>query len=119
MKLLKVRTENILHVADQASVETKPLTKENVLKEYADVFGDDLGRMEGKVYLETDPNVTPTVSPPRRVPLSIKGKLKREIYRLTERQVISPVEEPTDWVSSMITVLKPNGTVRLCIDPQI
>lgn len=118
MKLLKVRTENILQVADQVPVETTPLTKESVLEEYADVFGDDLGRMEGKVHLETDPSVVPTVNPPRRVPLAIKDKLKTEIDRLTKREVISPVEEPTDWVSSMISVLKPNGTMRLCIDPK-
>jgi hypothetical protein len=118
MKLLKVRTENILQVTNNTSFDTKTLTQENVLNKYADVCGDELGRMEGKVHLETDPNVTPTVCPPQRVPLAMKGKLKAEIERLTERQVISPVEEPTDWVSNMITVLKPNGTVRLCIDPQ-
>ncbi|KAK3702062.1 hypothetical protein QZH41_004210 [Actinostola sp. cb2023] len=72
----------------------------------------------GKVHLETEPNVTPNVMPPRRVPVAVKGKLKAELDRLTKRKVISPVEEPTDWVSSMIAVMKPNGTVRLCIDPQ-
>jgi hypothetical protein len=30
---------------------------------------------------------------------------------------ITKVQEPTDWVSSMVTVMK-NGKVRICIDPK-
>jgi len=114
MELIEILTENISNV----TTEENGLTKENVLQDYADVFGDDLGCMEGKVHLETDPNITPTVMPPRRIPVAIKDKVKAEIERQTERKVISPVEEPTDWVSSMTTVIKPDGSVRLCIDPQ-
>ena len=76
-----------------------------------------LGRMEGKVHLETDPNVAPTVMPPRRVPVALKEKLKNELDRLTQRKVISPIQEPTAWVSSMIVAKKPDGNIRLCIDP--
>ncbi|KAK3730127.1 hypothetical protein QZH41_004833 [Actinostola sp. cb2023] len=116
MKLLKVYSENILLVSQDNSIIQ---TKESCLKDFADVFDhNELGCMSGKVHLETDPNVTPNVMPPRRVPVAVKGKLKAELDRLTKRKVISPVEEPTDWVSSMIAVMKPNGTVRLCIDPQ-
>ena len=31
--------------------------------------------------------------------------------------MISPIQEPTDWVSSMIAAKKPDGNIRLCIDP--
>ena len=31
--------------------------------------------------------------------------------------VIAPVSKPTDWVSSMVTVVKP-GKLRICIDPR-
>ena len=30
---------------------------------------------------------------------------------------ITPVTEPTDWVSSMVTVVK-KGKIRICIDPR-
>ena len=72
------------------------------MSEYSDVFGEELGRMEGKVHLETDQNVAPTVMPPRRVPVALEEKLKNELDRLTQRKVISPIQEPTDWGSSMI-----------------
>ena len=73
--------------------------------------------MEGEVHLETDPNVASTVMPPRRVPVALKEKLKNELDRLTQRKVISPIQELTDWVSSMIADKKPDGKIRLCIDP--
>ena len=31
--------------------------------------------------------------------------------------MISPIQEPTDWVSSMIAAKKPDGNIRLWIDP--
>ena len=31
--------------------------------------------------------------------------------------IIEPVSEPTDWVSSMVAVQKKNGDLRICIDP--
>ena len=32
--------------------------------------------------------------------------------------VIERVQEPTDWVNSMVIVTKPNGKLRICIDPR-
>ena len=73
--------------------------------------------MEGKVHLATDPNDAPTVMSPRRVPVALKEEVKNELDRLTQRKVISPIQEPTDWVSSMIVAKKPDGNIHLCIDP--
>ena len=33
-------------------------------------------------------------------------------------KVIERVYEPTEWVNSMVTVVKPNGKLRICIDPR-
>ena len=57
------------------------------MSEYSDVFGEELNRMEGKVHFETDPNVAPTVMPPRRVPVALKEKPKNELDQLTQRKV--------------------------------
>ena len=32
--------------------------------------------------------------------------------------VIEPVSEPTEWVNSLVTVEKPNGKLRVCLDPR-
>ncbi|KXJ06970.1 Transposon Tf2-6 polyprotein [Exaiptasia diaphana] len=117
IKLIEIHKENILTV-DEEYTTVKGLTKDEVLNEYSDVFGNELGHMEGKVHLYVDPSEKITVSPPRKVPPSMKTDLKEEIDRQTKRQVISPVDTPTDWVSSLTTVRKQNGDIRLCIDPQ-
>ena len=36
---------------------------------------------------------------------------------MVEEGILTPVNEPTDWVSSMVTVIKPNK-LRICIDPK-
>ncbi|PIK48458.1 hypothetical protein BSL78_14706 [Apostichopus japonicus] len=74
--------------------------------------------MPGKVHLETDPAITPVVIPPRRVPVAIKPMLKAELKRLEELNVIQKVTKPTDWVSSLVSVTKSSGKLRVCIDPQ-
>ena len=33
-------------------------------------------------------------------------------------KVIERVYEPTEWVNSMVTVIKPNGKLGICIDPR-
>ena len=33
-------------------------------------------------------------------------------------EVIRKVGEPTDWVSSIVIVEKPNKTLRICLDPR-
>ena len=44
--------------------------------------------------------------------------MKEELARLTTEGVITPVTEPTAWVSAMVAVKKNNGKVRICIDPR-
>ena len=120
MKLLVVQTQNILSIREDTSswdAQKPNFTRDAVMSEYSDVFGEELGRMEGRVHVETDPNVAPTVMPPRRVPVALKERLKNELDRLAQRKVISPIQEPTDWVSSMIATKKPDGNIRFCIDP--
>jgi hypothetical protein len=33
-------------------------------------------------------------------------------------EVIFPIQEPTDWVSSLVIAEKSNGDMRLCLDPK-
>lgn len=63
--------------------------------------------MEGKLHLEIDKTVTLVINPPRRVPFALKDKLKSELDRLEALQMIRKIEEPTDWVSSLVVVESP------------
>ena len=36
---------------------------------------------------------------------------------MEQEGVIVRQTEPTEWLNSLVTVIKPNGSVRLCLDP--
>ncbi|CAC5408069.1 unnamed protein product [Mytilus coruscus] len=71
MNLVTVNYENIKAVRQGAL--TKPLSKEIVMKEYADIF-EWTGKLEGKYHLELDNTANPVVHPPRKVPVAIKKR---------------------------------------------
>ena len=87
-----------------------------MLKDYPDLFSG-LGCLPGEHTIKIDPAVSPVVHPPRKVPVAIKEKVKKELDRMESARVIVRQTEPTDWVSSMVTVIKPNK-VRICLDPR-
>ena len=63
MKLLVVQTQNISSIREETAAcdaEKPEFTKDAVMSEYSDVFGEELGSMKGKVHLESDPNVAPS-----------------------------------------------------------
>ena len=37
---------------------------------------------------------------------------------MEDLDVIEKDDEPTDWVNSMVKIVKPNGKLRICIDPR-
>jgi len=57
-----------------------------------------------------------SVTTARRVPIPLHEKVKKELQRMKDCGVIEEITEPTDWVSPMVPVLKPNGEVRICVD---
>ena len=115
MDLIQVRFENILSIG--VSSEGKPLTKESLIAKFPDVF-NGTGKLDGQYNLEIEADAVPVVHPPRKVPIAIKPQLKEELERLHNLGILAPVVEPTPWVSSMVVVKKPNGSLRICIDPK-
>lgn len=120
MRLIKVEYENILAIDSIVSEEPKPeneLTMEQIRMEFGDVFTGD-GCLDGEYRIEIDKRVEPVKLPKRRVPVAMMTPLKGELRDLQERGIITPVEKSTDWISSLVTVKKPNGKTRVCIDPR-
>ena len=90
---------------------------EDIVKSYRHLF-KGLGCLPGMHTIQVDKTISPVVHPPRKIPIAIKDKVKAELDRMTEMGVVVKQEEPTDWVNSMVTVIKPNGKIRICIDPR-
>ena len=81
-------------------------------------FDGKVGTLPGRQHLKIDSSTTPVVMPDRRVPIAVKAKLKTELDSMVDRGIVTPVTEPTPWVSQLVVANKPNGKIRVCIDPK-
>ena len=89
-----------------------------IYEKYSDVF-DGLGCINNIQYhINIDQTCKPVIHPPRCVPVTLRPKIQDELKRMEELNVIEKVEGPTEWVNSMVTIIKPNGQLRICIDPR-
>ena len=77
-----------------------------------------LGKLPGTVQLTVDTNTVPVAIATCRSPINLKEKIKKKLDEMTEMNVITKVDEPTDWVSRMVASIKKNGDIRIRIDPQ-
>ena len=48
----------------------------------------------------------------------MKDAVKKELKRMIEIDVIEKVDQPTDWVNSVVYVTKPSGELCICLDPK-
>ena len=91
-------------------------TVEDLKKLYPNSF-DRLGSLKGEYNIRIDPTVKPTTHARRKVPIESKETIDRELDYLIEEEIITEQVEPTPWVSSVTFPMKPNGEVRVCLDP--
>ena len=60
----------------------------------------------------------PVQHPPRSVPVAMQAAYKAELDRLTKEGIITEVKEHTEWINLIVPVIKPNSSLRLCLDPK-
>ena len=92
------------------------LCNDNIISKFPGVF-EGLGCLPRLYDIAIDHLVSPVKHAPRRNPVSITTRVKKELGRLVNLQMITTVKEPTEWISSMIWVKKPNK-LRICLDPK-
>ena len=74
----------------------RPDVKENIVKQYPMLFRG-LDKLEGEYTIRLKNEVTPfCLTTPRRVPLPHMKKVKDELRRMLQLDVIEPLDEPTD-----------------------
>ncbi len=57
--------------------------------------------------------MTPKVHPPRKIPVTLREKLKTELNRMEKIKVIARNEEPIQWINPVVIVEKSNGKLRI------
>lgn len=103
--------------------DKRPLTKDKLVQEYKDCF-EGIGTFKMTPYhITLDPGAEPVVHPPRAVPVHLREMFKAELDNMEELGVIVPVNEPADWVNSVVLseTVNDNGEItkpRVCLDPR-
>ena len=90
--------------------------EESVLDEFKDVF-QGLGRLKQKHSIRLKPECEPVIHPARRVPYRLQEQFDKTLSDMESNKIITKVTEPTEWVNPIVTVRKPSGALRICLDP--
>ncbi|XP_055523239.1 uncharacterized protein K02A2.6-like [Wyeomyia smithii] len=77
-----------------------------------------LGKFPGTCSIQLKDNSVPVLHYKKRIPSSLHDRLKNKLTSMVKQHIISPVDYPTDWVNNMQIVEKPNGSLRICLDPK-
>lgn len=62
--------------------------------------------------------ISQATSSARRIPLKIQEKFKEKLNDIVRKGIVQKADEPVDWVSNVVIVEKPDGSLSICIDPQ-
>ena len=119
---LKIYADEVQAVDSEEKSKKYPsigqLTRESILEQYEEVFKPGRGKpLGGPLRIEVDPNVKPVQAPRRRLPVAKLDRVNKELKRLCEEDTIAPVAQPTEWLSNILVREKPDGRIRICIDP--
>ncbi len=111
---LKVLTVNII---DEMTSPPHLQSMDDLVQMFPECF-DKIGNFKESAKIHLKDDAKPHIDPPRKCSVHIKPKLKAELQTMEDLGVIKPITKHTDWCSSITTVLKKDGSLRVCLDPK-
>ena len=128
----KLSNNSTKHSISKEQLQGGPLTKQDILETYADVF-TGIGKFPGLPYkFQLKPNAKPARHAPRKVPIHLQDAFHEEIRNL-EALGILETKDVTEWVNSFVIVEKKlpidssnshspghsmNKKLQICLDPR-
>ena len=80
---------------------------------------DGIGKIKAHPYkIKLKENYIPKTASCRLIPFRLKGKVKIGLDKLEKQDIIEKVHEPTEFFHVIVVVLKPDGSIRIQIDPR-
>ena len=91
--------------------------KDMLRTKFPRLFEDKPGKLKNRQWtLHIDHSVPGIIQKRRHIPFHRKEKVKAELEKLIEWDIVEKVDQPSKWISPIRVVEKPNGKVRLCVD---
>ena len=106
-----------LHVLSQVDHVSQPITSQTPIPDQFPLLFTGLGTFKGDSYvMQLKAHVKPfALYTPRNVPIPLRTKIQVELSHLQSFDVISSVEEPTEWCTRMVVVPNPSGALRIYV----
>ena len=103
----------------QASHQVLQLDREEldgILEKYQDVFRDELGLLKGvEVKIHVDAQANLHFYDARNVPHTIREQVEKALCKLVDAGIVEPVQH-SEWAASIVSILKADGSIRVCWD---
>ena len=82
------------------------------------MFFSGVGKLKNfQLKLHVNKDVKPVAQPVGRLLFGLRDKVDRKLDELLKEDIIEEVPSgPTEWVSPLVVVLKPDGDIRVCVD---
>ena len=129
----KLSNNSTKHSISKEQLQGSPLTKQDILETYADVF-TRIGKFPGLPYkFQLKPNAKPTRHAPRKVPIHLQDTFHEEIRNLEALGILEETKDVTEWVNSFVIMEKKlpinssnshspghsmNKKLQICLDPR-
>ena len=134
---VKLSNNSNKHSILEKQLQGGPLTKQDILDIYSDVF-TRIGKFPGMPYkFQLNPNAKPARHAPRKVPIHFQDAFHKEIRNLEQLGILEETKDVTEWVYSFVIVEKKvptssnkiptnsssqehsmNKKLRICLDPR-
>ena len=117
---ITVPKDNKLYISNDVPINERPLirNKEDLKAMYPECFDARNKYFQDYSYeIKLDPNIKPVVHAQRRLPLELKHRVKRKLEAMERDEILAKVNEPTEWVNSLLVETKTDNSLRICLDP--
>ena len=72
----------------------------------------------GPYHIRLKEQYKPVQHPSKSVPVAMQSAYKAKFNRLMKEDIIAEVKGHTEWINSIVPVMKSNSSQRLCLDPK-
>ena len=110
-----------MHCSMEQTVTSTEQTVINSVEDLKRAFKnqfDQIGNLPGKATLRLKDDAVPFIDPPRKYAIHLKARLKEELDSMESLGIITKVTGHSDWCSSLVTSIKKDGSLRVCLDPR-
>ena len=88
---------------------------DDVMREFPDRF-TRIGKLPGEHKIQLHPDTHLIIHAPRKCLIALHPKVKEHLANMEALGVITPIDQPTDWVSLITYIQKANSELHLCLD---